>query len=127
MFTDGRQYSGQFHSDSRHGRGTETWGSVTKYERQWHCDKRHGLGAQIYADGSNYYGHWVENLRHGAGVQKSANKSVIYIGNWIEDIPEYLKENDKVNIKKFSLRPDRKKTSPSSLSTLLTKRKKRPL
>eukprot|EP00037_Helgoeca_nana_P000979 m.24667 g.24667 ORF g.24667 m.24667 type:complete len:244 (+) comp11303_c0_seq1:104-835(+) len=59
-----------------------------KYTGEWHLDKRHGKGTCVYKNGGVYDGDWASGVRHGYGVKSMITSGAPrkeYAGNWVND------------------------------------------
>lgn len=54
------------------------------YEGGWYYGLRHGKGVCLYSDGLMYEGGWVANKEHGKGQLMTADRQLIYTGDWLE-------------------------------------------
>ena len=107
--SDGRKYTGEWKNNKKHGNGTFTWTDGAKYEGTWLDDQRSGTGIHTFSDGSKYSGEWKNGLwngkgiyilpdggkyegewkeqkMHGAGTLFDEKGTIIYQGQWYEDI-----------------------------------------
>ena len=73
-------YEGDWNNGVKEGRGllkTE----IGSYYGEFLAGKKHGQGSDTFASGSKYTGHFFENQRHGHGVMTHSN-GCIYDGSW---------------------------------------------
>ncbi|CAD8123180.1 unnamed protein product [Paramecium sonneborni] len=71
VWSDGRQYEGEWLNGSMDGNGIMNWPDGRKYEGQYSNDKKHGQGVlgwrNLVADGRKYSGQWEFGKQHGIG------------------------------------------------------------
>ena len=78
---DDAKYTGEWHGQERHGRGTQIWPNGMRYDGFWIHDEFNGHGRMLYPDGSYYSGEWRDHVREGKGKLVRADKTV-YDGDW---------------------------------------------
>ncbi|XP_042259324.1 MORN repeat-containing protein 2 isoform X1 [Thunnus maccoyii] len=61
-------YTGEWHEDKMHGRGTLQHPSKAKYEGEFKDNMYHGTGTYTFPDGSMYTGHFNKNRLEGEGA-----------------------------------------------------------
>jgi hypothetical protein len=114
---DGRVYDGMFREDKRHGHGIFTWpdGAVFegefkngqreghgvyrfsdggRYEGSWKDGRYNGFGICNWEDGRCYKGEWLNGMAHGKGVETFADGTIRHDGQWIEDEPVEMADED---------------------------------
>jgi hypothetical protein len=82
---DGDKYIGAFTDGQLTGNGTYLFNpkkSVLRYEGEFKDWKHQNYGIMDWRNGERYEGNWENDLRHGFGTQFSANRSIIYSGEW---------------------------------------------
>ena len=62
-----REYTGDWVSDKRTGRGTMFFKNDDRFDGYWLNDLPHGEGRMIYANGDIYEGNWSFGKRSGYG------------------------------------------------------------
>ncbi len=106
-FTKNLRYTGEFHQNMFHGRGTLSYpngdvyigefkfglrdgtGKLTcsngaMYSGEWRSDEQHGHGEFIDRLGNRYIGSFVHNCKEGDGICKFVNGDT-YTGKWSDD------------------------------------------
>ena len=79
-------YKGAFRYGLKWGEGKyEVFGKF-KYKGAFKLDKFHGEGQMKWEDGSKYKGLWKDGVRSGRGFFKNGDKSVVYEGDWSNDM-----------------------------------------
>lgn len=63
-------YEGQYHRDTRQGKGKIVWDDGRVYDGDWEDDKRHGHGCFTDVAGNVYEGGFVHDALSGHGVTK---------------------------------------------------------
>ncbi|KAK3255991.1 hypothetical protein CYMTET_34853 [Cymbomonas tetramitiformis] len=85
FWIDGHRYQGEWHSNKRHGKGTQYQKNGDKYEGNWIEDRRCGQGTfWKYEEGKyrvQYNGEWKDDQRHGFGTYYN-KKGDFYRGEW---------------------------------------------
>ncbi|XP_019134506.2 MORN repeat-containing protein 2 [Larimichthys crocea] len=61
-------YTGEWHEDKMHGRGTLQHPSGALYEGEFKDNMYHGTGTYTFPDGCTYKGHFQENRLEGEGT-----------------------------------------------------------
>ena len=70
-YHSGDFYSGEWQSDSRHGKGKLIFSNSEVYQGDF-CDGQiSGYGKQTYLHGGYYKGYWLNNMKHGLGKHKN--------------------------------------------------------
>lgn len=99
---DSLEYNGEWHNDMKHGKGTlvyaESPSTKMIYEGDWVKDRKEGSGRMQYSNHDEYFGQWKNDKRHGKGRFASVRardkadntnvKSLVYLGDWVEDRKE---------------------------------------
>ena len=82
-YDDGSKYVGdtKLLSGKKHGRGTYTWPSGSKYVGEYKNNERHGQGTYTWSDGEKYVGEYKNDDRHGQGTYWY-NNGTKYIGEF---------------------------------------------
>jgi len=93
MWASGKKFVGRWQNGVKNGHGLYTWPSGKKYDGEYKGGVKHGYGRMQFADGQIYCGAWLKNMRHGRGVQTAADGTIIYCGQWGNDVP--LEEESK--------------------------------
>lgn len=81
---NGARYEGSFENDRRNGKGTAIQADGAKYIGEWKDDKRHGYGVYTWPSGVKYEGAFLNDQRHGQGTQTEPNGEQ-YVGAWVAD------------------------------------------
>ncbi|MBH44888.1 MAG: hypothetical protein CMD88_05470 [Gammaproteobacteria bacterium] len=66
--------------------GTQTLKNGDKYTGSFHDDKKHGKGTLVSLNGRTYVGEWLNDLPHGHGINTFPNGKT-YEGDFIEGKP----------------------------------------
>ncbi|XP_029016109.1 MORN repeat-containing protein 2-like [Betta splendens] len=78
---NGLKYTGEWHEDKMHGRGTLQHPSGALYEGEFKDGVYHGAGTYTFPDGSTYKGHFHENKLEGEGVFSDA-RGLLWTGQF---------------------------------------------
>jgi hypothetical protein len=81
----GETFSGKWHGQALHGRGSVRYSDGITYNGEFHFGKRHGHGNMIYANGDDYTGEWANDKREGRGTM-TQQKGGRYEGQWARDM-----------------------------------------
>ncbi|XP_026217268.1 MORN repeat-containing protein 2 isoform X1 [Anabas testudineus] len=78
---NGILYTGEWHEDKMHGRGTLQHPSGALYEGEFKDNMYHGTGIYTFPDGSTYKGHFYENRLEGEGAFTDT-KGLVWTGEF---------------------------------------------
>ena len=72
-YPSGNKYVGEWRNNKKHGQGTQTWGSGSKwaghkYVGQFKNNQMHGQGTYTYSNGDKYVGDYKNGKTHGQGT-----------------------------------------------------------
>ena len=86
ILENGAKYCGEWiqGTETRQGKGQQTWPDGSMYEGYWLDNKANGQGRLIHADGDVYTGEWQNDKAHGTGVYSHLDGAQ-YRGAWKED------------------------------------------
>ena len=110
IFEDGSTYFGQFENNKKAGIGTYDWGDGCQYqgewknglphgsgifndnknrlyEGEWKYGKMNGIGLFKWGDVRKYIGYYREDKRNGFGIFFWPNPLKIYLGFWVNGLP----------------------------------------
>ena len=76
-------YEGEWRDGKKHGQGTYTFASGSKYVGKFRGGKKHGQGIYTFAKGDKYIGEFKEGKKHGKGTYTFANGDR-YIGEFMD-------------------------------------------
>jgi hypothetical protein len=86
-YKSGSKYEGDWEDGRKSGQGKFEYlqkdGSAF-YEGQWMADQRHGRGVYTYPNGDKYDGQWQNGARHGDGTYTFAADGTVLKGRWAE-------------------------------------------
>ena len=85
-YPDGMRYEGEWKDGKKYGKGIQTLPDGESYEGDWKDDKRNGKGIQTLSDGHLYEGDWKDDNAHGFGIYYDKKGTIIYQGQWNEDV-----------------------------------------
>lgn len=80
-----KEYDGVLKNGKRHGEGTMTWTSGERHHGTWLNDVICKYGVREWASGEVYAGEWRDNEMHGLGVKWDADGKRTYCGRWEHD------------------------------------------
>lgn len=86
-FFDGERYEGEWFKDQQHGKGSYFFNNGNVYTGMWFRDYMHGHGVMKYKNGDYYDGFWKMDRRNGQGKYCLADSTIIYEGEWIDNVP----------------------------------------
>lgn len=73
LWSDGRQFEGEWKNNKMEGKGVFTWPDNRRYEGDYVDDKKEGYGIFYWPDGRKYEGEWRNGKQDGVGVYTSAS------------------------------------------------------
>ena len=85
QFADGREYSGAFKNNQKHGYGNFVWPNGNRYTGNFRDDKMQGAGEFYFSDDRMYIGEFNNNNKDGMG-QFIWSNGRIYKGNFKDDM-----------------------------------------
>ena len=88
FYKNGDRYDGKWVQGERQGEGRIIYANEDIYEGQWHEGKRNGYGVLTKRSGDHFEGHWVNDKREGQGSYYFAEKSKLFVGEWVDDQPK---------------------------------------
>lgn len=77
---NGDAYEGDFHLDTRSGKGTMVYRFEGTYTGDWEEDRRNGKGSQEFNNGFRYTGDWKNDMFHGEGSLYQEYYNYTYTG-----------------------------------------------
>lgn len=81
-FEGGIEYFGEIMDGKREGRGKQLWPDGTFYDGEWRDDMANGKGVFRQFDGGDYEGDFKNDRFHGIGKFITADKMLIYEGEF---------------------------------------------
>jgi hypothetical protein len=76
-----KTYFGNFEKGQMEGQGKEVWTDGRQYIGNYHNNMKHGQGTLI-AEGKVYVGSWEKNMKHGIGYESKIEGQTRRKGEW---------------------------------------------
>ena len=102
FYKSGDRYDGMWMDNLPHGEGRMIYSNGDVYEGMWYMGKRSGYGVMTKRCGDHFEGHWVNDMREGQGSYFFSEKNKIFVGEWVDDTPKtgvYSEVEDPTSIK----------------------------